>query len=195
VESLRSKPFDLEDSSDWWSMNNEKEPALPVQPIEKHFDGGHYNILGLSLDMVDSDKITAKLGKVTFVDHGDGANWRRQACYVSVGQSDRVYWVFEFAEGPSSAFDLFRGDANWNGNELCAKSKLVSKTVATTSSLKLGLSRSEVEAILGKPEATSGERIAYCRKFKRTTTRREFEKLRADYGAPSLKRFRGAPTV
>jgi hypothetical protein len=52
----------------------------------------------------------------------------------------------------------------------------------------LGLSRAEVEAILGKPDSAGGNRIAYCRDFKRKATREEFERLRHEDPNPTDKR-------
>jgi len=44
----------------------------------------------------------------------------------------------------------------------------------------LGLSRAEVEAILGKPDSTAPNRVAYCRTFKRKVTKEEFKRLVAE---------------
>lgn len=41
--------------------------------------------------------------------------------------------------------------------------------------LRLALSRTEVEAILGKPDSGAQNRIAYCREFRRRATKKEFE--------------------
>jgi hypothetical protein len=51
--------------------------------------------------------------------------------------------------------------------------------MATATGLKLGLSRSEVEGILGTADFVAADRIGYLREFKRRTTKEEFQKLRA----------------
>jgi hypothetical protein len=175
---LTGQTVRLEDQSDWWSMNNEKEPILSVDLIEKPFDIKNFNILGLSLKTLDFDKVAVKLGKATLVERGHASYSRSQLCYFSGSGSDRIHLIFEGGEGGSSTVYIFRGGPNWKGSKLCVKSNRVSSDLTTGTGLRLGLSRAEVEAILGKPDSAGGNRIAYCRDFKRKATREEFERLR-----------------
>jgi hypothetical protein len=171
----------MQDHSDWWSKNSEKYSGLTVKPLEKDFDTNNFKILSLSLDTVGSDKIAATLGKARSVRRGDASFSRTQACYVSIGDSEKVHLIFEFGEGMESIFYLFRGGAEWKGSNLCVKSNRVSGDLTTGTGLKLGLSRAEVETILGKPDFVAGDRIAYCREFQRKATKEEFERSRREY--------------
>jgi hypothetical protein len=171
----------LEDQSDWWSMNNEKEHLLNVDLQHKSFNKNNLKILDLSLDTLGFDQVAAKLGKATIVNRGDASYSRSQVCYVSASNSTTVHLIFEGIEGGSSTFYLFQGGADWKGSNLCVGSSRVSAELTTGTGLKLGLLRTQVEAILGKPDAASGDRIAYCREFLRKATKEEFEKARQEY--------------
>jgi hypothetical protein len=168
----------LEDRSDWWSLYSEREPGLKVKLTEKHFDTRSFTIIGVNLVTLDFKKVASRLGRATIVDRGDASYSRSQACYVSDGGSEKIHLIFESGEGGDTAFYLFRGGAGWKGMSYCVKSNQVSADLTTGSGLKLGLTRAEVEAILGKPEAAAADRIAYCREFKKKTTKQEFERLR-----------------
>lgn len=88
----------LEDRSDWWSFNNEKEPGMHgIKLLEKPFDRGSFKFLGFSLDTVSFEIIAAKLGKAKVVDRGDASYSRSQVCYVSNSDTDsqKVYLIFE----------------------------------------------------------------------------------------------------
>ena len=175
-----SQTLRLEDRSDWWSLNNEKEPELYVKLVEKHFDTSNLKILGLSLETLDFDKVAAKLGKATVVERGDASYSRSQACYVSGSGSERIHLIFESGEGMSSTVYIFSGVPDWKGSNVCVTSNSVSSDLATATGLRLGLSRAEVEAILGKPDSVRGNRIAYCREFKRKATKAEFDRFRRE---------------
>jgi len=179
--SASGQTIEMQDHSDWWSLNNEKEPGLTVKLTEKKFDTDNFKILGLSLDTVEFDQVAAKLGKARKIHRGDASNSRDQACYVSVGDSEKVHLIFESGEGSSSTFYLLRGGADWNGSNLCVKSDAVTGDLTTGTGLRLGLSRTQVEDILGKPDSASGDRVAYSREFRRRATKEEFERSRREY--------------
>ena len=176
--SFTGQTLRLEDQSDWWSLCNEKELSLNIKLVDKRFDTSNFKILGWSLETLDFGKVATKLGKAPIVSRGYASYSRSQACYVSNSDSDKIYLIFESGEGLSSTFYIFRGGPNWKGSSLCVRSDQVSSDLATGTGLRLGLSRAEVEAILGRPDSAAGNRIAYCREFKRKATREEFERLR-----------------
>lgn len=182
--SSASQTLRLKDRSDWWSLNNEKEPGLNVELAEKHFDTNNFKILGLSLETLDFDKVAAKLGKASVVERGDASYSRSQVCYVSGAGPDRINLIFESGEGLSSTVYIFRGGPDWKGSNLCVKSNRVSSGLTTGTGLRLGLSRAQVEAILGKPDSVESNRVAYCREFQREATKEEFERSRREYPAP-----------
>jgi len=163
-------------------MNNERNAGLHLEPIEKHFDTRNFKIAGLSLDTLTLEAVASKFGKAPVVERGDASTGRSQICYTSGKASDKIHLVFEFGEGQSSAFYLFRGSTDWDGSNRCVKSSKLTANISTDTGLRLGLSRAQVETILGKPDVAEGDRIAYSREFYRKATKEEFERSRREYG-------------
>jgi hypothetical protein len=167
----------LDDASDWWSINNGKHDRPDGATSAVELASANFRIAGTSIDD-GFEKIMTKLGHATLVHRGDASTSRTQACYVSSSAASPVHFVFEGSEGEQMYFYLFEGGANWKGSELCKRSHLVSNTLRTASGLRIGLTRKEVEAILGKPDLAADNRIFYDRNFKLKTTPRQFRMLR-----------------
>ncbi len=175
-----SRPVRLRDHSDWWSIHNENFRPTDVKVQSTQMAAGNFQIAGISLAREQFDQIESKLGRAQIVDRGDASSGRHQICYVSDENAGKVYLIFEAGE-ETLTFYLFRGGSDWNGIGYCAKSRQISTTLSTNSGLRLGISRSELEGILGKPDFIAGDRVVYSREFKQKTTNEEFEKLRHDY--------------
>ena len=171
----------MKDHSDWWSINNEHFHAPELKAQNKDIAPANFQIVGVTLGSHQFEKAAAKLGKAETVQRGDASTGREQVCYVSARAGRRVHLVFEFAE-LESTFYLFAGGAGWKGANLCVLSSKVSSNTSTASGLRLGLMRSEVEAILGKPDGVYGDKVVYSREVTRRTTPAEFERLRKESG-------------
>jgi hypothetical protein len=169
----------LNDSSDWWSINREDPRTPNVRPSNHELQSGNFSLAGVTLGQGGVEAITARLGQAPEIQRGDASTGRSQLCYNSAANS-AVHVVFEFGED-ESVFYLFSGGAPWKGSKYCVQSKRVSKKLSTASGLKLGLTRSEAEAILGRPDATSPDEIVYSRQFEQKSTPQEFEVFRRDY--------------
>jgi hypothetical protein len=170
----------FEDRSDWWSILNEGFQGPKVKPGNKDLHKGNFQIAGVALSGDQFKELAIKLGQTTAVVRGDASSGRHQVCYESVDDATRVHLVFEFGE-VEETFYLFAGGPDWNGSDLCTKSKLVSTALSTPSGLRLGLARSQVETILGTPDAVIGDRLVYSREYKKKTSTEEFEQMRNDY--------------
>ena len=104
-----------------------------------------------------------------------------------------VHLVFEEeGEGFGAAFYVFRGGPNWNGSNLCAKSPLVPGRISTPNGLRLGLSQSQVEAILGRPSRRSPDSLTYILEAKKKTTVEQLKRLCAQNPALSDREFHEA---
>ncbi len=128
------------------------------------------------------EAFTAKFGRATEVERGDASTGRSQWCYVS-SVNPSVHAIFEFGED-ESLFYLFSGGADWEGSKYCVKSKSISFESSTTSGLRLGLTRAEVEAILGRPDAATANELVYSREFQKRSSPQQFATLRKDYPQP-----------
>jgi hypothetical protein len=99
---------------------------------------------------------------------------------VSAGGRQEIYLIFEFGE-VESTFYLFTDGPDWNGSDRCVSSPTISASLSTAAGLRLGMPRSQLEAILGKPDAVLDGRLVYSRELNERTTPKEFEKLRKEY--------------
>src|SRR5450755_2087343 len=153
----------LNDSTDWWSINREDPRTPNVKPTNRELQSSNFSLAGIILGEGGVEAITATLGQAPEIERGDASTGRSQICYASAANS-AVHLVFEFGED-ESVFYLFSGGAPWNGSKYCVQSKRVSKRLTTPSGLRLGLTRSEVEAVLGHPDATPADEFVYSREF------------------------------
>lgn len=170
----------LKDNSDWWSLIREDPHAPEIKPGNAPVDEKNFEILGIPLGENQFQLAVTKLGKATQVDRGDASTGRHQICYVSAKNPHKVYLILEFGE-VEEVFYLFANGTAWAGEDLCTKSELVSDKVATSSGLRLGLTRSQLEAILGPPDYADVSRVFYSRQIRRKTSTAEFERMRKEY--------------
>lgn len=147
------------DNSDWWSLTRKVE-GPDIEPQKRVPPDSNFSILGVALGDPQGVQLAAKLGKAAIVGRGDAATARAQLCYVSVASSSPVHLVFEEGE-VDYAFYLFSGGPDWQRSNLCARSSLISLSLKTGSGLALGQTRSQVEAILGKPTTVWKNRLIY----------------------------------
>jgi hypothetical protein len=163
---VRAVPKDavyLKDDSDWWSPTRREGADEPTAEDEQLFEAlrdkipverdlGKFPILGVHLASHEGDDwlrhIEAGLGKTKIVERGDGATGRSQLCYRSSGPGN-INLIFEHNETFYSYY-LFDDGHSWKGKEYCAQSPKVTPTLATLGGLKLGMTKAESEAILGK---------------------------------------------
>ena len=169
----------LDDSSDWWSINREDPRTPNATPSNHELQSNNFSLAGVNLGQGGVEAITARLGQAPEIKRGDASTGRSQLCYNSAANS-AVHVVFEFGED-ESVFYLFSGGAPWEGGKYCVQSKRVSKRLSTASGLRLGLTRSEVEAVLGHPDATTADEFVYSREFEQKSTPQQFEVFRRDY--------------
>jgi hypothetical protein len=169
----------LNDSSDWWSINREDARSPNVKRSDHELQSSNFSLAGVTLGQGGVEAITTSLGQAPEIERGDASTGRSQLCYGSPANSG-VHVIFEFGED-ESVFYLFSDGATWKGSKYCVQSKRVSKRLSTPSGLKLGLTRSEVEAVLGHPDATTADEFVYSRKFHKKSTPKEFETFRKEY--------------
>ena len=170
----------VNDNSDWWSILKEDPHGPQIKPNNKPLNEGSFRILGVTLSEKQFEVAAARLGKAGEVGRGDAATGRHQVCYESAPEVDKIYLIFEFGE-VEETFYLFADGPKWNGSDLCVKSSLITKRVATASGLKLGLTRRQVEAILGPPDHVDNDRLFYSREIQKKTSPAEFDRTRKEY--------------
>lgn len=124
----------------------------------------HMSLLGLRLEKDTIQDVESRIGKTQRIefhgDHGDAV----VLCYISARAEDTttVEFVSDFLNSYKK-LNVFRITSEPR-NEVagqCRKSAQVSKEIATPSGLRLGLTQSELIAILGPPKKSRPESMAF----------------------------------
>jgi hypothetical protein len=76
-----------------------------------------------------------------------------------------------------------------NGQALCAESAQVTPSLRTKSGLGLGISPTEVEQVLGKPDFSSPNRFVYYRDIEKNTPDDKLAQLRTEHSDLADKDF------
>jgi len=191
--SSKQKPSSVRgDDSDWWSTVAEFTgadlSAHQTNTQNRELLDSVLEIATIKLGFGEIAQAQAKLGQATVVSRGDAATARAQVCYVA-SDSDTHLVFEEEGEGFGTSFYLFKDGPNWNGSELCSKLPLISQPIQTANGLRLGLTRNQVEAILGKPSTASPQRLTYVLEVKKMTPASDLEKLRRQHTDLSDEEF------
>lgn len=178
----------LGDRSDWWSVLNENFEWPNNKAKGDELAAANFEIAGVSLH-ADSPfrNLRDKFGRAVSASRSKGNNGREQICYVS-GQNSAVRLIFEQGES-NQAFYLFAADQPWNGQALCAESAQVTPSLRTKSGLGLGISPTEVEQVLGKPDFSSPNRFVYYRDIEKNTPDDKLAQLRTEHSDLADKDF------
>jgi len=168
----------LRDNSDWWSVGSQNFNTPQFEPSDKDLPAENFAIAGLALDLDDRDPLQAtsrKFGSAITVERGEPGPSRYQICYVS-SQDPNTHLIFEAGE-LDLVFYLFAGGQHWNGEDLCTKSSGVTATSRTNSGLGLGITPTDLQRILGKPDFSDGTRFIYDRRLKKIFSTSELAKF------------------
>lgn len=176
----------LDDNSDWWSVTNENGSGLDdkaqdggVKSQTREIAEGNFRILGMDIRKGALNEAARELGEATETDRGDAATGRAQKCYVSSDSKDKTYFIVEEGE-VNNAFYLFSESVPWKGMQYCSRSSKISRSIATHSGLKLGLTQEEVIQILGKPSLQKQDDLQYFLEFNKKTSPEELARLRKE---------------
>jgi hypothetical protein len=160
-----------------------------LKPGEIEPASSNFQILGIDLTYEDIfGKVAKKLGKTAMIFRGDASTARQQACYVSSTGASKTFLIFEQGE-VELAFYLFADGRSWNGIDHCAESGLVARNIATSSGLRLGLTRAQVEGILGRPTAHDGDTLIYWNQVAKRSSPEELTRAREQYPKMTEKEF------
>jgi hypothetical protein len=174
------------DNSDWWSLLRSDSAGLGIRAQHRKPALSNFRILGFAAG-TPFEEIAAKLGHVTDVQRGDASTGRDQICYVS--PAGDVHLIFELGE-VEGAFYLFENGPKWEGENFCARSTKVAKSLTTTSGLRLGMNPAEVEKILGKPSSIAKNKLIYDFEFRKKTSPQDLKKFRESDPGMSDQEFR-----
>jgi hypothetical protein len=167
------------DNSDWWSIIFRESKQIPLYKLDNMEPSpSNFRILGIELGYDHMfENVAAKLGTTAEIIRGDASSSRSQTCYTSAGHPGAAYLIFETGEVELSLY-LFAEGAPWDARDRCAKSDLVSPKLQTDSGLRLGQTRSEIRAILGKPSFSSSDRLIYWNMAQKKTPEESLKRFR-----------------
>lgn len=170
------------DNSDWWSNHAYMYAPSNEKTQNRELATATLRIATMKAGLGEIERAQATLGRATIVSRGDAAGSRTQACYVT--SDSATHLVFEEGgEGFDASFYLFSGGPSWHGSELCSRLPFTSQGIQTANGLRLGLTPTQVEAVLGKPSIASADKLTYDLAVKKRTSKSELEKLRRQDGA------------
>ena len=171
----------LADRSDWWSVLNENFYWPIDKPKGEELNPETFEIAGVTLQHNDAPfrEVEARFGHAVIAARGSSSGVRQQVCYSSQSKPT-VNIIFEAGESNQS-FYLLSSSQPWNGDALCAESSQVTPALRTRSGLGLGMSPAEVERILGKPDASTPNRLVYQRQMDSRTPPEKLAVLRSEH--------------
>ena len=102
----------------------------------------------------------------------------------------RETYTLSLKAARSSTPPIFlKADRSGTGDDLCARSPTVTAELKTASGLGLGMTRSQVESILGKPTASKGDKLVYFRQVKEKNSPEILRRLRREHPDISNEEF------
>lgn len=136
----------------------------------------NFEILGIRLPDSTVSEVESILGPAPSK-QGDNVE-EASTCYTSPG-SDRTVLEFEYWFESVVRFRLFTGTLHSTNH--CAKSKLISANLATSSGIKLGLRKDEVIQLLGPPSKKHQNSFIYEVSYDRPPTPEEIKRSKDAY--------------
>jgi len=149
-----------QDNSDWWSLLRGDDDEADIKFEKREFRESNFHILGIRLAETMFSQANERLGTAATIQRGDASSGRTQACYVSSPNEEQTHLIFEQGE-VDFGFYLFAGGPAWSGSDRCLVSSKISRNVVTGAGLRLGQTREQVIAILGKPTSESKNMLTY----------------------------------
>jgi hypothetical protein len=178
----------IDDNSDWWSIIRANTDDAHLKPQDVETAACNFQIAGITVGKDELSAIVTKLGRAKEVSRGDASAGRSQICYESAEQKGSVHLVFESGEVQYAAY-LFEGGPKWTGDDLCVKSPTVTHELKTASGLGPGMTRSQVESILGKPTASKGDKRVYFRQVKEKNSPEMLRRMKREHPEVSDEEF------
>jgi hypothetical protein len=176
VLAAQAAHYNLQDASDWWSVLNEYH-SRTVLKLRLPTPSADLKILGVGIGENQFHELAERFGEAPVITRGDADTGRKQVCYMSPDENERVYVAFE--EGPMShAFYLFKSRRPWAGAEYCMATKEISPGVEAASGVHLGQSQREVLEILGQPSLIDEDRLVFNRGTQEHTPEDQLQQFR-----------------
>lgn len=139
----------------------------------------HLTPMGFTLEKSTLDDVESKLGPAVPGACSKQADASKMICYIPAG-AQRTKVIFE--SGPSGGwsvldgFEVVSGEVNSTCTFKCKTTNALASNVQTDGGLRLGLTKSELLLLLGKPTKIYGSRYTFNWSSRRAMTKAEIGK-------------------
>jgi len=148
---------------------------------------GNLEILGFTLGSSTLADVQAKFGKSATRTCSREEEAPAELCYVSAGK-DKTRVVFEagFSGGwkEMDGFKVIAGSLQQPCYRQCPRSPQVTSDVQTEGELKLGLTREQLIALLGRPKQARGNKLSFEWQSRQAMTKEEKEAESKTFKSP-----------
>jgi hypothetical protein len=153
--------------------------TFSAEPRPEMLGESHLTILNFTIGIHSLEDVQKELGYTQFLQRREHAPF--QICYKSTLKSDETKVVFE--AGPMggwkklTAFKIISNKANLLGSDKCEKSTFISKRIQTKSGIRLGITKGQLEKILGSPSKEINNNLFFVYRTKRNMSESEIKKM------------------
>jgi hypothetical protein len=166
-----------QDNSDWSSLLGGDDDEADIKFEKREFKESNFYVLGIELAETMFSQANQRLGVGAIIQRGDASSGRTQACYVSSPNREQIHLIFEQGE-VNFGFYLFAGGRAWNASDRCLVSGKISRNAVTGAGLRLGQTREQVIAILGKPTSESKNMLRYFSSVRKRASSEDLKQAR-----------------
>ncbi|MEQ1741456.1 MAG: hypothetical protein ABL869_03000 [Candidatus Nitrotoga sp.] len=134
------------------------------------------SILGFELGKHTLEDIQAKLGRSVPISPREGEPFK--ICYVS-NQQPEIFVVFEAMIKTASllAFTVTSDISKIPERDECIKSSILSQSILTAGTLKLGMTRAQLQKVFGKASKSEGNKLSYIYQAKVRMSEEEMKRM------------------
>lgn len=138
------------------------------------------SILGFELGKHTLEDVQAKLGRSVPISPREGEPFK--ICYFS-NQQPEIFVVFEAMRKDDGllAYSVTLDLAKISDRDECVQSPLLSKSILTVGTLKLGMTRAQLKGAFGKASRTDGNKLYYIYQAKLKMSDAEMKSMAEDW--------------
>ena len=138
------------------------------------------SILGFELGKHTLEDVQAKLGRSVPISPREGEPFK--ICYFS-NQRPEIFVVFEATSKDDGllAYSVTSDLAKISDRDECVQSPILSKSILTGGTLKLGMTRAQLQGAFGKASRTEGNKLFYIYQAKHKMSDDEMKSMAEDW--------------
>jgi len=163
------------------------EPDCSSRARCEKVDSAHLTILDLTISKDTIEGVQSRLGVTKPLPKAEPHDWDRKVCYKATPKSDGTVLLFGTSRMQLAMFSIISSRQNFKWRAECRESPLVSRSVSTKSGIRLGLSASQLKAMLGKPTEETKRELKWVFETRKPMTDKEMYELAKSFGKQKLE--------